>query len=74
MKYLFNSFFLIMYIRGFQTEDFVLLTDLIYANLKWEVYDQVVLSNITYFYHLTHKIYKIQATLEKSAGVKYYPI
>ena len=49
MKYLFNSFFLIMYIRGFQIDDFVLLTDLIYANLKWEVYDHVVLSNITYF-------------------------
>ena len=61
MKYLFNSFFLIMYIRGFQIDVFVLLTDLIYANLKWEVYDQVVLSNITYFYHLAHKIYKIEA-------------
>ena len=64
MKYLFNSFFLIMYIRGFQIDDFVLLSDLIYANLKWEVYDQVLLSTITYSYHLAHQIYKIEANLE----------
>ena len=70
MKYLFNSFFLIMYIRGFQIDDFVLQNDLIYANLKWEVYDQVLLSTITYFYHLAHQIYKIEATLENIVLLK----